>query len=201
MQHQTKEVVVFGGSFNPPTKAHEAIIAQCLDLPSYDEVWVMPSGDRQDKTMAATDDQRLNMLETVRQECFGADSRLCISDFELGLPRPTETIQTVGALAVAYPDTRFWFVYGADSYATMDSWRGGTALRAMLSVLLLPRPGSILPPPHDRIRYLPAVDTERGFVSSTDARIALQAGRGEDRYMSEPVLRHIMNAGLYGLAS
>jgi nicotinic acid mononucleotide adenylyltransferase len=57
-----RKILLFGGSFSPPTLAHEAIIAACLDMKDFDEVWVMPSGDRADKVIAIQDEDRLKML-------------------------------------------------------------------------------------------------------------------------------------------
>lgn len=136
---KSKRVVVFGGAFNPPTIAHEAIIAACLELPDFDEVWAMVSGDRIDKHMAASDHDRLSMIALVRDERFANEPRLKISDFELAMPRPTQTYQTVRALAEAFPGTEFWFVFGTDSYISMPSWDEGLELQQSLRIVLLER--------------------------------------------------------------
>lgn len=194
---QTKEqVIIFGGSFNPPTLAHERIIETCLAMPGFDEVWVMPSGDRADKCLSNTKEHRLAMLETMKQQEFHNDSRLKITDFELQLPQPTQTIRTVGALALAHPDTRFWFVFGADSYASMPEWEYGTILQKQLPVMLLPRPGSELPGQSDTIKHLPSV-TEAVAISSTEARAAAAEQRDLAPFVSCAVQKFITTHRLY----
>ena len=59
------KVVVFGGSFSPPTLAHTEIIARCLAVPGVDEVWLVPSGSRTDKNIAVTAADQLAMLKIV----------------------------------------------------------------------------------------------------------------------------------------
>lgn len=117
-----KTILVFGGSFNPPTLAHQAIITACLALPKFDEVWVMPSGNRADKAISVSDDDRLQMLKIVKSESFANTPRLKVSDFELKLPRPTRLHRTVTELAKTYPHTTFWFAFGGDAYKSMALW-------------------------------------------------------------------------------
>src|SRR6185369_6587064 len=100
-----QRIILYGGSFNPPTIAHEAILQACLALPGFDEVWVMPSRTREDKEITVSDANRLQMLSILQQYAFTGESRLKISDFELKLPAPTRTARTLPALAAAYPGT------------------------------------------------------------------------------------------------
>ena len=79
-----RNVLIFGGGFNPPTPAHEAIIGACLEMPQFDEIWLMPSGDRLDKSIDSEDRDRLQMLEIVKSERFGDNPRLHVSDFDRG---------------------------------------------------------------------------------------------------------------------
>ncbi len=99
------EVAIFGGTFDPPTVAHEAIIQACLTREDIDEVWLMPSGVRADKPGMRSDDTRLAMLELIMQQY--RQTNLTVSDFELKLPRPSKTSTTAKALESAYPKNRF----------------------------------------------------------------------------------------------
>lgn len=135
------ETIIYGGSFNPPTIAHQTIMERCLMRDDVDEVWVMPSGVREDKQNQLSDELRLYMLELVKHDAFNDDPRLVISDFELDLPRPTMTHQTVQALEQAYPDRQFRYIFGADSLATMETWEHGERLRHQLGMLIVPRSG------------------------------------------------------------
>lgn len=195
-----KEIIIFGGSFNPPTLAHQAIMKKCLEQPGYDEVWVMPSGDRIDKEITASDAERLAMLHQVKGEVFAGNERLHVSDFELNLSRPTQTIRTLGALATAYPDVHFWFVYGADSYASMATWQSGDRLQREMSCLLMARAGYRLPPETMRVRHLPAMEDCLVGMSSTVVRERLARREAVKDLVCRSVMSYIQERKLYQTA-
>lgn len=170
---QITEVAVFGGAFNPPTLAHQEIIQACLDHPQFDEVWVMPSGERSDKADMLQAGARLAMLEAMKDDVFAGDDRLQVTDFEIALPGETETIKTVEALQTAYKGVRFWMVYGADTYERMPTWRGGEELRRTLPMLVMPREGYAMPAESERVRHLPLIDPAMLAMSSTLVREAV----------------------------
>lgn len=189
-------VAIFDGAFSPPTLAHEAIITGLLALPQFDEIWVMPSGDRLDKDMTARDDDRLAMLNVVRKFCFSNDPRLKITDFELNMPRPSQTFLTVEALEKTFPGVEFWFAYGPDSYASMPSWPNGDKLQQELKVVIFSSGGPAVPVKGELIRL--TIPDEFGDTSSTEARRL--AARGADDLtdvVSQPVMQYIQAKSLY----
>jgi len=188
-----KRVLVFGGSFSPPTLAHEAIIAQCLGLAGFDAVWVLPSGDRADKTIAFHDADRLAMLNLLRTERFASDPRLKVMDFELALPRPTQTHQTVQALSAEFPDTEFWFVFGTDAYLSMPSWSHGRQLQDELGMVLFGRDEI---PEKERLIHLYLEEFLAG-MSSTHVRSALAKRESVGHLVSEPIARYLMQNSFF----
>lgn len=203
MKEQNQEhdrVIIFGGAFNPPTLAHQQIMANCLELSGYSEVWVMPSGDRHDKTMSSDDAERMAMLNLIKTKEFDNEPRIVISDFELNLPRPTETLVTLGALAIEHPDKEFWFVYGADSYNSMPTWPGGTELQSKISALVLARDGIELPPESDQVKHMPNIHETTALVSSTEVRAAVRQQANISGMVADSVRRFIMQRALYASA-
>lgn len=191
-----EQTIIFGGSFNPPTLAHEAIIAACLELPQFkhDEIWVMPSGDRFDKSIAISDENRLDMLELIKHEKFNDNPRLQISDFELHLTRPTQTYQTVKELTENYKNRNFWFVLGADAYLSMPAWDHGDELMKSLHMILFARGEN--PNMHgDNIINLEIADL--AIISSTLAREAIQNSRSTVDLISRPIDDYIKEHELY----
>jgi nicotinate-nucleotide adenylyltransferase len=192
-----KEIAIFGGTFDPPTLAHEGIIDTCLAQDHLDEVWLMPSGCRSDKPGMSSNAARLAMLEVVRTGSFEENERLLVTDFEQRLPQPTQTYDTVRKLNGAYPECRFWFVYGADAYYSMTQWKKGEWLRQNLDMLLIDRPGHPLPPPSDRIKHIEVPDID-GNVSSSGFHEACRTGLPLERFVSDAVLKHLAGRSLYG---
>lgn len=187
-----KEVIIFGGSFNPPTLGHVEIMKHCLEQPAIDEVWIMPSGRRMDKEFTTTDTQRLEMLEHVKAEAFGGDSRIKVSDFEMRLPAPTETYRTLGALAGEFPSTKFWFTFGVDAYRNLAKWNHGEWMQRELSMYVVPRDGE-LPPDAPNIRLLPPVRD----VSSTLAREAVACNQPLELFVPRAITNYIFAERLY----
>lgn len=192
-----KNIIVFGGAFSPPTLAHEAIITICLELPGYDEVWLLPSGNRTDKLIAMSAEHQLAMLAIVQTQVFGNEPRVRIDDRELARAITTETDDTYRELRSEYPDTNFWFVYGADSYQSIRSWQNGDELARTLPVLIVPRGEAPLPDPADHIRIMPALSDHLHLLSSTAVRSRVAQDKDISRYLSEPIAAYINQHSLF----
>lgn len=186
-------ILVFGGTFNPPTLAHQQIIARCLQLPGFDRLWVMPSNDRTDKQSEATAAQRLAMLHRVRQAFFQNEPRLRISEFEVNLNAVTRTSQTVAALHQAYPHDEFWFVFGSDSYHDMPNWTDGRRLQANLNLVIVSRGGRL--PARRGIIVITLPDHRQ--ISSNQLRQVAGQGGDISALVSPPVKTYIETHRLY----
>lgn len=188
------KVIIFGGSFNPPTRAHENIIDAALKLSGFDEIWVMPSGERIDKQYQVADKHRVRMLQLMHEEVFRGDGRLRISCFEIkDVPRPSQTWQTVAALRKDYPAYDFWFVFGADSYRDMPAWQNGRAMQAELNMLIVPR-NDLAIPLTENAQLLPVVPP---VMSSTEVRERTAAGQPINQLVCGSVRRYIAAHRLY----
>lgn len=185
-------ILVFGGSFSPPTLAHEAIIARCLGLPEFDEVWLLPSGDRLDKTIALSDVDRLALLDIIVNERFEKNPRLRISSLELDLPRPTNTFATWQALRQRFPGLDFWFALGRDSYSAMPTWEHGVELRQTLSMVVF-GDRTTSPPIEKNVRYI-TLGPEFSDMSATQVRRALATDKSIEGLVSQPIADYLYRA-------
>lgn len=172
-----QKVVVFGGSFSPPTLAHVEIIERCLALPDADEVWLVPSSNRTDKHIAASPKDQLAMLEILVKTTFHGNKHLRVIDTELRRGIETETYDTYTEFLQQYPAFEFWFVFGTDSYRTIEDWLNGDWLANNLPVLLVERNGFSLPPSNNHVRHLASLSKEVAPVSSTNVRLATKRGK------------------------
>ncbi len=198
---EPRKIIVFSGSFDPPTLAHQAILEACLIQKNFDEVWVMPTGIREDKKIGAPSSDRIAMLERMKHEIFNDNNKLKISDFELNLSLPTQTNKTVEKLHSEFPNTEFWFAYGADSYQDMPNWQDGQKLQDTLKILVAPRKGYHLPIPSSHLAHLTHVD-KKTFenVSSTLARNNIKTNRSLKALVCNSVGAYIASHGLYATA-
>lgn len=188
------ETLIFGGSFNPPTRSHEKVIRAGLATGKFDEAWIMPCAQRRDKRHDIDEIHRLRMVELMIGEVFESDPRVVVSRFELDdVDRPTQTWRTTKALNEHFPDRHFTFVFGADSYIDMPNWEQGERLRSELSMLVVPR-GSLKFSVSGLCQVL-AVDTER--ISSTEVRNAVKHGQPIGSFVCGSVLEYITKNNLY----
>ncbi len=186
MEYTPKETIIYGGAFNPPTRAHQKIVQGCIDYaePRGAEVWLLPSASRRDKTIVASYERRLQLLEALLSDVMHRTVRVEISTMELDRAKATETYETVQALAAAYPDRTFRWVFGSDSVATMPLWRGGEWLLRNLPMLIAERSGFPCDLPSENAQYL-GVKTDE--ISSTEVRKRLASGEAYDDLVSPHV--------------
>jgi nicotinate-nucleotide adenylyltransferase len=167
---------------------------ECLELPDFDEVWIMPSGDRLDKHIESSDVDRINMLNRVKQSEFNGINKLVISSFELQLPRPTQTYRTLGELALEYKNTDFWLTFGADAYLNMPKWKNGLEMQSSANMIIFERDDTAIP---DRpgIKKVKLKSCEQ--LSSTEARTAVRSGKSLSGLVSDSVADYIKRKNLY----
>lgn len=141
-----QETIIYGGAFNPPTRAHQAILQACIDYAELRDadVWIMPSGDRTDKEIMTPHELRLAYIEALTNDVVARMVQIDIETTELYRGYQTETCDTVAEMTAMYPGRRFTWVFGSDSVNTMHLWQGGEAMLRDLSMLIVERPGHVV---------------------------------------------------------
>lgn len=184
---QSKETVIYGGAFNPPTLAHVAILQACFGYAEQEDadVWVVPSGNRLDKTIATPRERRLDYIDAMIYDA-GAVGRAVVSTMELDRPFAIETADTVAELRADYPDRSFTFVFGADSTETMATWKDGEVLLETLPMLVVEREGSRI---NSLARFATRLNVQTPDVSSTLVRQCLESGAHLEGLVSPGVER------------
>lgn len=167
---------LFGGSFNPIHVGHIALARQLRQLAGLDEVWLMvsPQNPLKQGSSELLDD-RLR-YEMARLALHGEDG-IVASDYELHLPRPSYTWNTLQRLQADYPQHTFVLLIGGDNWQLFSHWYRAQDILDRYQIVVYPRRGSDI----DR-RTLPAgvtiVDTELLDISSTEIRRRIAEGQG-----------------------
>lgn len=183
-----QETVIYGGAFNPPTRAHQAILQVCIEYaePRHADVWLLPSASRSDKTIEVEREDRLAFCTALTRDVVRRTMRLDVESLELDRTSLTETYDTVRELDTKYPERSFTWVFGADSVASMPSWDHGQWLQDNFSMLVINRPDTPLPRLGGRALEL-AVDA--GDFSSTELRKRIAIGETYDELVGPEVHR------------
>src|SRR3989344_3252446 len=196
---KNKKVVIYGGSFNPPHIGHAAAIETITRLFPCDEIWLMPTADRRDKTVGIAGAHRVKMLKIMITKLFLTSKiPIQISTMELDRPRLTTTYETKLELEAAYPNCQFYFLIGSDIVGDIEKkWVNGAELFQAARFIVLKRPLDVLP------KRLPPQITilDKGFkyvdISSTFIRALLAKGHSGAPYLISGVAEYIKNNGLY----
>lgn len=207
-----RTLIVFGGTFDPPHKAHVHLpllaarhLERVLDEPK--GVWVLyvPAARSPHKSHgpAATDAQRLAMLELA----VGHLPRTAVWSDEIdraaASPGPSYTIDTLRRLRRwldehGGEDVSLRLLIGQDQAAKLQTWREPDAIIALAPPLVMARPGSDSSGDSGSggLAVLPIGTLD---ASSTAVRAALAAGDEPAlrRLLDAPVAAYITREGLY----
>ncbi|MCA9349020.1 nicotinate-nicotinamide nucleotide adenylyltransferase [Candidatus Saccharibacteria bacterium] len=182
-----KNIIIYGGAFNPPTIAHQAVLQQLAGYAEHiqAEIWLMLSGNRKDKQITANIQQRLDLARALAAS-VSTSVKIVIKTDELYRVKPTETYDTALELKKEYPDINFIWVFGTDSLNTILDWRHGRWLLNHLSFILVNRVGyKCLNRPK---KLLHTIDIGNIKVSSTEVRQRMIDGQPIAHLVPEAVM-------------
>jgi nicotinate-nucleotide adenylyltransferase len=137
----SKRVGVFGGAFDPPHNGHLNVITSLLHSKLIDEVWLTPSGDRNDKISTVSYDHRLTMCQVLISEAVIESKEALLHLCDLERHGSKGTLFLMRRLKSMYPDSEFYFVIGSDLLATLPKWINSEALEEEVTFLVIKRGG------------------------------------------------------------
>ena len=183
------KIGLFGGSFNPIHSGHIALARQLKELAGLDEVWLMvsPQNPLKQGSSDLLDDRLRYCLARI---ALHGEEGIVASDYELHLPRPSYTWNTLQRLHRDFPDHEFTLLIGGDNWERFDRWRNAADIVATHRIVVYPRRGAQIDtdslPDHVRV-----VSTELLDISSTDIRRKV-AGGESIRGMVAPVIEPLV---------
>lgn len=186
---------IFGGSFNPIHIGHALIAGHIIESGVVDRVWLMvsPQNPLKPQSSLANDLHRLRMTELVSRRLEGVTT----SAFEMQLPRPSYTIDTLTALQEKFPDDNFHLIIGADNWALFDQWRESEKILSRFHVLIYPRLGYDVDIPATLADRVKLVDAPIIEISSTEIRRRLAVKQSITFHVPEAVEEYIHANNLY----
>ena len=176
---------IFGGSFNPIHNGHISLARQLREKAGLDEVWLMVSPQNPLKAQADLLDDQIRM-EMARLAVEG-ETGIIASDYEMHLPKPSYTWNTLEALKRDYPDREFVLMIGGDNWQLFDKWYRADDIRNQYQIIVYPRRGC-----EGGIDGLDLID-----ISSTEIRDCIQAGKPINHLVPKAVAEYIKEHELY----
>ena len=171
---------IFGGSFNPIHNGHISLARQLKEKAGLDEVWLMVSPQNPLKQVAdlLSDEARLEMARRALKHEEG----IIASDYEMHLPKPSYTWNTLQALSKEYPDREFVLMIGGDNWDLFDKWYRAEDIKKNYEIVVYTRtPG------------------DPGFIdiSSTEIRRRIREGKSIRQLVPRAVEAMIKKNGYY----
>ncbi len=205
--HHARHILVFGGTFDPPTRAHVELPELVRQRIAADAVAYVPAAQSPLKLgrPPTPPRHRLAMLRLA----LGDQACATILTDELDRAadgRPSYTVDTLrGLRARLAPEATLRLLIGADQYRLFARWREAEEIVRLAEPLVMVRP------PETREQLLrdpPAVgsaedwarrfvETPRLEVSATEVRERVAAGLPIERLVPAAVAAYIARHGLY----
>lgn len=187
------------GTFDPPHAGHIAIAEHIQRTQELDAVWlvVTPLNPFKQGVAISADQHRLDMVRLATAGRPGLEA----SEFEMDLPQPNYTADTLRFMRHRWPDESFSLILGSDNLAGFHRWKDPEDILEHHAILVYPRPGheehmAVSPfRHHPRIKLV--LDAPLMDVSSTRIREDLRARRSMGDYLSQGVQEYIAEHGLY----
>lgn len=178
-------VGLFGGSFDPVTRAHIAVAQSALSYGKLDDIVFVPTKKNPLKPHGpvASDDDRVRMLELALSEAYA--KHLWISDIELQRPPPSFSCTTVQEVKGLLPESEISFVFGSDILPALSRWHKVDELFRLLDgVVCVERVGF----PRDLINGLaiPAETKEMLLAGFLEASIPSSSTEVREILRTEP---------------
>lgn len=202
-----KIVAVYGGSFNPPTIAHEKISKDILSLDNVDKFIYLPVGDKYEKPELISSFHRLNMLEIMVNEIkkSGINS-IEVSDLEVRSKKLLYTIDSLRAIKDIYKDKDIAFVMGTDNLIDLENWEKPIELLEEFYFIVIERKNQNVEEILERFKFLKKYTnkfiilkkTSYEAVNSTFIRENINNISLIKDYVNKEVLKYININNLYG---
>ncbi|AXF86695.1 putative nicotinate-nucleotide adenylyltransferase [Ephemeroptericola cinctiostellae] len=217
----------FGGTFNPPHRAHFALAHAACERLHLAELLMIPAGQPWQKPHVLPAVHRLAMLraamaDEVQTKRCGRDEPypLSIETLEIDLPQASYTIDTLSTLRARFPDSPLVWVMGSDQLRNLTTWREWIHLLDLAHIAVVQRAGAEvtaadLPAPLNGVyaqrvcldgrwreslqgRFIP-FEFDPIAVSSSDIRAAISGGQTADSIsaLSPSVAHYITQHQLY----
>ena len=209
----------FGGTFDPPHRAHLEVALSAAQAFALDRVLLAPTGHqplKQADAVAPYPD-RLAMVKLLCAAASGAGvplgrpfvapaARGLLEASELDAPHadgsPNYTVDALHALRAEQPEAALFCIVGADSLLSLPRWREPERLLAMAEWIAVSRPEvevnlaamGLTPEQQGRIHLLTDVDDD---TSATRVRERLRVGVSPGDRMTPEVMLYISRMRLY----
>ena len=127
-------IIIYGGAFNPPTKAHYLIAKELIEKFKPDTFYFLPVGEKYNKPGMASFENRFKMTKLLADKLVNC---------EVSAKENEQTFRGTYYMLKEFSlvDNDLYFVMGADNFDYLDSWIMAERLIAEFKFIILTRKG------------------------------------------------------------
>jgi nicotinate-nucleotide adenylyltransferase len=177
---RSREVALFGGSFDPPHVGHLLAAAYVLSVEPIDELWFVPVHSHPfQKPLRGSFDHRVDLCAAMAAQLRSAR----VSRVEEELGGEGRTVDLLEHLIAKHPGVKFALILGSDLDKERLTWKQWGRIEELARIIRVTRGGT-------QSDAMPK-------VSSTEVRELLRTGGDASRLVPRAVLERIRAAGTY----
>ncbi|MCP1101067.1 nicotinate-nucleotide adenylyltransferase [Aequitasia blattaphilus] len=199
------KIGIMGGTFDPIHNGHVTLAENALSHFSLDKIWFLPNGNPPHKGNENILSPLVDRITMVRLAIENkGDFSFC--DYEATNDRVSYTYSTMEYLQKVYPENEFYFIIGADSLCSFESWKYPERILKICHILVAYRDEvdtkkelsyymeNLKEKYQGNLSYLPAPKVE---ISSSMIREHIQQGVDIGDMVPLNVYNYIKTKGLY----
>jgi nicotinate-nucleotide adenylyltransferase len=190
---------IYGGAFDPPHLAHEALARAAIEQYALDELRILPTGHAWHKSRTLTAaEHRVAMVKLG----FADLPQACVDDREIRRSGATYTIDTLHELKAENPQAQLFLLMGQDQLQFFPQWHRYAEILQIATILVALRSDSM---PGDGLKgtqnqgKIPyqTIHMPASPISATQIRHLSQLQQSIDHLVKPAVARYIDANRLY----
>lgn len=199
---EKKQIVVFGGCFNPPLNSHFSLAEQLVN--EYDiieKLIFVPVSSKYQKTGLLNNEHRYNMLKLVCDK----NEKFDVSRIEIDSIIQPNTVETLIEIQKQYPNNEIAFIIGSDNLKEIETWKKADELVKNFKIYVFERARDIAEEIINSSKFLK--ENEHTFIkaknnitsnlSSTFVRGKIKEGKSTRYLLPDEVIEYINKNELY----
>ena len=197
-----KQIVIFGGCFNPPLNSHFSLAQQIVnEYSQIEKIIFVPVNSKYQKIDLISNEHRYNMLQLVCNK----NEKFEVSPIEIESQRPLYTIETLTEFQEKYPEYEIAFTTGSDNLKEIDTWKNASLLLKNFKIYVLQRAEDNIEEIIEKNSFLR--ENKQSFIqtkidiktnlSSTYVRNCIKSGKSINYLAPEEIISYIEKNNLY----
>ncbi|HWS23542.1 MAG TPA: nicotinate-nicotinamide nucleotide adenylyltransferase [Anaerolineales bacterium] len=208
-------ILLFGGSFNPPHLGHEIVIRQAFELiPNIDELWLLPTYSHAFGKDLAPAPHRIQMCNLLINSCRSNDfltqesersqikknncvERIKVCSLEIDHQTSGSTHESLKLLKKTYPTHTFSFLMGSDQLPSFNKWKNYQQLLKEMPFYVYPRGSHQHNITYPHMTLLESSTQVITNISSTLIRNRIKTNLPIDHILPSSILTYLTTHHLY----